>query len=352
MEWAKTKSKRKSKRNEEQHELPSLERIPVEDVHVISKHHREVDAHKVASLAASMAKIGLRTPVSVRRIEKDLDTKTFLSAGLYRLEAAKRLGWEYIDAFVMEGTKADARMWQLMENLYRADLTALQHAEHVTELVQSVQQGGEGVQVAPNGGQQPHDRGIKKAAKALGFTRDEVRRSLKIAGICEAAKTKTKELGLDDNQSALLKIAEEDGEEAQLVRVEEIQSGKTSGSGKGAPDKKPKKKKLLKPPTEDAPGTEEQNQEQGQEQEQEQGQEQEQEEVASPSLLPESNQDSDSDWEAVEESDTREDYTEKDRLFSELKAAWDNAPKSVRKRFVEKVLCLDPNDISEEIWAS
>ena len=223
MELAKAKSKKRSKRNEEQHELPSLERIPIEDVQVINKQHREVDTHKVAGVAASMAMIGLRTPITVRRIKKDLDTKILLVAGLYRLEAAKKLGWEHIDAFVMEGTKADARMWQVMENLYRADLTALQRAEHVAEVVQAVLQDAEGAQFAPPGGQQPHDRGIKKAAKALGYSRDEIRRSLKIDGISEAAKTKAKELGLDDNQSALLKIAEEDGEEAQLGVLEEYQ---------------------------------------------------------------------------------------------------------------------------------
>jgi ParB/RepB/Spo0J family partition protein len=160
--------KQQSRRRDGNTALPSLERVLVEDVQVISKHHREVDARKVPSLAASMAKIGLRTPITVRRIEKDLDTKIFLVAGLYRLEAAKKLGWERIDAFVMEGTKADARMWQLMENLYRADLTALQRSEHVAELVQAVLQDAEGAQLAPRGGQQPHDRGIKKAVKALG----------------------------------------------------------------------------------------------------------------------------------------------------------------------------------------
>jgi hypothetical protein len=337
MEWAKAKSKKRSKRNERQHELPSLEKILVEDVQVISKHHREVDASKVASLAASMAQIGLRTPITARRIEKDPDTKIFLSAGLCRLEAAKKLGWEYIDAFVMEGTKADARVWQLMENLYRADLTALQRAEHVAELVQGVLQDTEGVQVAPPGGQQPHDRGIKKAATALGFTRDEVRRSLNIAGISEEAKTKATELGLDQNQSALEKIARADGTDAQLQVIDEIQSGKTSGVDRGPPDRpKPKKKKLLKPPTEDALGSDEQ----------------EQEEVASPSLAPESNEDSDDDSEAAEESDTSNDGTEKDRLFAELKAAWDNAPKSVRKRFIKKILHLDPNDIGEDVWTA
>jgi hypothetical protein len=70
MELAKAKSKKRSKRNEEQHELPSLERIPIEDVQVINKQHREVDTHKVAGVAASMAMIGLRTPITVRRIDR------------------------------------------------------------------------------------------------------------------------------------------------------------------------------------------------------------------------------------------------------------------------------------------
>jgi ParB/RepB/Spo0J family partition protein len=335
MELAKAKSKKRSKRNEEQHELPSLERIPVEDVQVISKHHREVDARKVASLAASMAKIGLRTPITVRRIEKDLDTRIVLGAGLYRLEAAKALGWEYIDAFVMEGTKADARMWQLVENLYRADLTALQRAEHVAELVQAVLQDAEGAQLAPRGGQQPHDRGIKKAAKALGFTRDEVRRSLDIAGISEEAKAKAKGLGLDQNQSALVKIAKADGTDAQLGIIEEVNSGKTSGSDIRAPEKpKAKKKKLLKPPAEDEPGTDELK------------------ESDSPPLASDSNEDTDSDSQPLEEPDDLDDGTEKNRLFSDLKTAWDNAPKSVRKRFVKKVLRLDLDAIDEEIWTA
>ena len=77
MEWAKAKSKKRSKRNERQHELPSLEKILVlEDVQVISKHHREVDASKVASLAASMARIGLRTPSACYYISKHLEVPT------------------------------------------------------------------------------------------------------------------------------------------------------------------------------------------------------------------------------------------------------------------------------------
>jgi ParB-like chromosome segregation protein Spo0J len=326
--------KRQSRRQNGNTALPTLERIAVEDVEVISK-HRDVDPEKVKSLAASMAKIGLRTPITVRRIKKGLGRVLALVAGVHRLEAARTLGWEHIDAFIMEGNDNDARIWQLMENVCRADLTPLQRAEHVAELVQFVRDSEKGGQVAPPGGQQPYERGIKKAAKALGFSREEVRRSLDIAAISEEAKEKAKEKDLDKNQSALLKIAKEQGSEAQIAKIEEINSGKTSGSNISAPGKvKPKKKKLLKPPTEDTSDTDEIN------------------EVDSPPLAPDSNEDSDSDSQGSEEIDKVDDDSEKDRLFSELKAAWDAAPPSVRKRFIKKVLHLDLNGIGEEIWTA
>jgi uncharacterized ParB-like nuclease family protein len=341
MALSEVKSKKGSKHRDGKHQsrrrtgntaLPTLEKIAVEDVEVIGK-HREVDPEKVESLAASMAKIGLRTPITVRRIEKALGTTVFaLVAGRHRLEAARSLGWEHIDAFIMEGNDNDARIWQLMENLYRADLTPLQRAEHVAELVQLVRDGDKGGQAAHPGGKQPHDRGISRAAKILGFTRDEIRRSLKIAAISADVKTKAKELGLDHNQSALLKIAQAEGTDAQLETIKEIHSGKGSGSNTSARGEAKSNKKKGKAPAKGASDTAEIE--------------------ASPPLAPESNDESDSESQDSEDPDNLDGSTEKDRLFSELKAAWDNAPRSVRKRFVRKVLHLDLDGIDEEIWTA
>jgi ParB-like chromosome segregation protein Spo0J len=328
MVLGKVKSKKGSKNKDSKHQsrgrngdtaLPTLERIAVEDVEVIGK-HREVDPEKVKSLAASMAMIGLRTPITVRRIEKGFSTTFALVAGGHRLEAAKKLGWEHIDAFIIEGNETDARICQLMENLYRADLTPLQRAEDVAELIGLVLENAKEVQLAPPGGQQPHDRGIKKAAKALGLSRDEVRRSLDIAAISEEAKEKAKEKGLDKKQSVLLKIAKEKGSEAQLAKIEEINSGigsvsNTSARGEGKPNKK-----KGKTPTKDASETDE---------------------IDSPPFAPESNDESDCEPQDPEAPDDLDGRTEKDRLFDALKAAWDNAPRSVRKRFVAEVLKAD-----------
>jgi ParB-like chromosome segregation protein Spo0J len=298
--------------------LPPLERIAVEDVKIIGK-HREVDPERVKSLAASMStKIGLRTPITVRCIKKGFGTTAFaLVAGVHRLEAARTLGWEHIDAFIMEGTETDARIWQLMENLYRADLTPLQRADHVAELVQLVRDGDNGGQVAHPGGQQPHDRGISRAAKILGFTREEVRRSQAIAGISEEAKQKAKEKGLDKKQSALLKIAKENGSKAQLAKIEEIEESKPTSvpkaSSTGAANKKKTTNKAtgaaVKAPSEPDTATGE--------------------DASGPPLVPEGH------FPDLPASD------ENERLFASLKGAWDSAPQAVRKRFVTEVLGVD-----------
>ncbi len=305
-----------NRKHSDNNALPPLERIAVEDVKAIGK-HREVDPEKVKSLAASMStKVGLRTPITVSRIKKGFGTTAFaLVAGVHRLEAAKTLGWEHIDAFIMlEGTETDARIWQLMENLYRAELTPLQRADHVAELVQLFQDDEKGVQVAHPGGQQPHDRGISRAAKILGFTREEVRRSQAIAGISEEAKEKAKEIGLDKKQSALLKIAKENGSKAQLAKIEEIKESKPTSipkaSSTGAANKKKTTNKAtraaVKAPSAPDTGTDE--------------------EVSGPPLVPEEH------FPDLPASD------ENERLFASLKAAWDNAPRAVRKRFVTEVL--------------
>jgi hypothetical protein len=66
--------KHQSRRQNGNPALPTLERIAVENVEVIGK-HRELEHQEVKSLAASIGKIGLRTPITVRRIKKGLSKK-------------------------------------------------------------------------------------------------------------------------------------------------------------------------------------------------------------------------------------------------------------------------------------
>ena len=107
-----TKDESFFKRKKEIKNIPQTqEDVLVEDVRITGK-QRERDPKEVRTLAASISIVGLRTPITVRRIEKERDgvstTVLALVAGGYRLEAFKSLGLKRIPAFVIEGDKSDA----------------------------------------------------------------------------------------------------------------------------------------------------------------------------------------------------------------------------------------------------
>ena len=91
---------------------------------------RAVDPARVSALAASIADLGLRTPITVVRSQRDGDECYRLVAGAHRLEAVRQAGEDYIDAFVMEGDPDDAALWEIDENFARAELTDAQRADH------------------------------------------------------------------------------------------------------------------------------------------------------------------------------------------------------------------------------
>ena len=54
-----------------------------------------------------------------------------LVAGLHRLEAAKVLGWTEIHVIEVEMDDVDRELWEIDENLIRADLTPTEEGEHL-----------------------------------------------------------------------------------------------------------------------------------------------------------------------------------------------------------------------------
>ena len=190
--------------------------VPVDAVRVVGM-RRALNTDKVRALKASIGQIGLRTPITVQKQQDEL----ILLAGLHRVEAARQLGWKTIPCFLMEGDE-EVLPWRIIENLHRAELTALERAEHIEEIRALIQIRARGEQLAPPGGQQPSDVGINKTAEALGLTREEIRRAKEIASMAVEAKAEARKLGLDDNQSSLLKIARLPTSEAQLSALREV----------------------------------------------------------------------------------------------------------------------------------
>jgi ParB family chromosome partitioning protein len=213
--------------------------IPVAKI-VTKGRFRTPNKVKLNALTDSMSLIGLATPITVRKTRAGYQ----LVAGHHRLEAAKALGWTKISVFVSKGRKRIRRLWKISENLHRTELTALEEAEQVARWAALSSAHSKAAQLAHPGGNQPHDRGVSKGARALARSRDDVRRSKIIAGIAPKAKAAAKKAGLDDNQSALLKIAKAPSPKAQLRRVVELAHKKTRRKPPRGPDEQEQFKKL------------------------------------------------------------------------------------------------------------
>ena len=189
----------------------------------ITPRFRGVDASKVQQIAESISGIGLQTPITVRwNTDADGD-QIVLVAGAHRLAACKLLDFPLIECVVFEGSEHDARLWEIAENLHRAELTVQERAEHISEWIKLVNE--QSAQVAPKGptGHRPQS-GINAATRELGIDRTEAQRAVKIAGIAPEAKVAAVDAGINDNQSALLRVAKERSPADQLAAIEREKS--------------------------------------------------------------------------------------------------------------------------------
>lgn len=165
---------------------PEREALFVCNVKVPEHRARGLDAAAVSRLAESMAQIGLQTPITVR----DDGEWPVLVAGLHRLKAAERLGWEKIDAIYLEGDERDARLWEISENLHRADLSAVERAEHIDEWRRLTVAGINPQSVGKPG--RP-SRGHEATAAALGVSHETVRRAEVVASLPQAVRDQARE---------------------------------------------------------------------------------------------------------------------------------------------------------------
>lgn len=157
------------------------ERLFISDIQVGDRHRATIPA-RVEVLKASIAELGLRTPITVSA-HRDGDEWAFrLVAGAHRMEAVRQLGEDYIDATVMEGSEEDAELWEIDENFARAELTDAQRADHHARREQILVRKGEVAALAEAAGRPKKSDNLSKysakAAVDLGVDERTVRRDL------------------------------------------------------------------------------------------------------------------------------------------------------------------------------
>lgn len=105
------------------------ERITLDGIEVGAR-RRPLDQSNVERIKASIAEIGLQTPITVMSRADGVDTRMILVAGAHRLEALRQLGEDATDCFVIPEDEDAAELWEIDENFARAELTDAQRADH------------------------------------------------------------------------------------------------------------------------------------------------------------------------------------------------------------------------------
>lgn len=185
---------------------------------------RVVDDKTVDEIARSIEANGLISPILIRRqhddvLQADDDAKGYiLVAGRHRLEACRQMGAFHAPCQLIDADDIAAELIEIAENLHRAELTQLQRADQVTRWIEltSAKQEAEAVSRQTDAKPGRPEGGVRAAARELGLSEADARRSVKVAGLTPEAKAVAVETGLADNQSALLAAAKEPTPERQV----------------------------------------------------------------------------------------------------------------------------------------
>ncbi len=193
---------------------PEYETVAIEFI-TVPDGRRETRQANIDSLAASIERIGLKTPITVRYFRNSDSYE--LVAGLHRLRAAQKLGWEEIPCWTLiDEADEQARLWEIAENLHRAELTTIERNDLIAEWVKIGDEKARGaptttevsaqVEQKPNKGGRP-EGGVSRAARELGIDRTDAQRAVKIATLSATARSAARRYGLDNNKTVLLKAA-------------------------------------------------------------------------------------------------------------------------------------------------
>jgi ParB family chromosome partitioning protein len=189
--------------------------IAIADI-ILPPNRRSQHEEVVVGLMTSMTELGQQHPITVHQ-DAEADQFVLIEGG-HRLEAARRLGWTGISAKIVDWEPDQRRMWEISENLHRAELTVLERDEQIAEWIELVERRRQKDQVSNEAnkpsqvatvskGGRGKEGGARAAARELGITKDDAHRAKKVAGLPETAKQVARETGLDDNRTVLLEAA-------------------------------------------------------------------------------------------------------------------------------------------------
>ncbi|MBI5328342.1 MAG: ParB/RepB/Spo0J family partition protein [Deltaproteobacteria bacterium] len=209
--------------------------IPINKIRISQKHSRTHTEEYIRALSDSIKEIGLLNLVTVKRVSDGYELK----AGKSRFLAVKSIGWETIPVVVIDIDDLRGELVEIDENLIRNDLTALEKAEYLKrrkdiyeELYTEAKEGEarkKGLKQYRGDTRVATETFSENTASSTGLSRRSIQRELQIAEkINGDVKDLIRNTPLENNKTALLKLARLDGEK-QKETVKSIIEGKKKG---------------------------------------------------------------------------------------------------------------------------
>ncbi len=201
--------------------MTSLKELPLSLIQEGADRARPLDPLMVEALAASIREQGLLQPIVVREV----DGAHHLVAGWHRLEAVRSLGWADIMVRVLSVAGDDeAKLAEVMENLARHDLIALDRCHHLYDLKQvwermypHAKNGGDPATKAAarihsvdSGSDAQEIFGFAKAvAEQIGLSRSAISKAVKIwSGLAPQTRQRLRGTDLARKQTELKALSE------------------------------------------------------------------------------------------------------------------------------------------------
>jgi len=186
---------------------------------------RKLNEEKIESLVESYKRIGQLQPVTVIK-----DNGMYkLLAGLHRLEAAKRSGWQLIKASLFEGDDIAAELAEIDENLMRNDLTVLEQGEHLARRQELIGRKA-GALPGTNNREVKGDimspfRSTPEIAQEIGLTERSAQRRMQVArNIVPEVKETIRNTEIANSTTQLLELA-------RLAPAEQVEVAKRVADG-------------------------------------------------------------------------------------------------------------------------
>lgn len=222
--------------------VKSLEKLVAVDISEVdgSGRLRPVDPVAAEGIAASIRQHGLLNPIDVCRMPGK--SGYMLVAGGHRLAAAELLGWDAIPAFVRSADALERKGREIAENLFKADLSPLDRAAFVRELIE-VEKARQGIAPDKDGNALNSRNNIVRkqirndlcimhkslglqetVAARIGLHRATVSRDLALNGIAPSLLAQVRASRIADNAGQLRALAKLHWSE-QIEVLERLETG-------------------------------------------------------------------------------------------------------------------------------